>query len=140
MLAPASRKLVEYEIQKEVLKISSVGNISRAYMKFVFRRRIEYHITNTVMQTFILVIVGYLSLFFDVENFTDRIMVVLTTMYVIQLYFNHFLSNDVTLYSRLVIATIMSSIQQVCTMVWSKVSCLFTFSPFRVFLRHPITS
>ena len=92
-ISAASRKLVEYEIQKEVLHVHSVNNISRAYLKFVFRRRIEYHIANTILQTLILVSVGYLSFFFDVENFTDRIMVVLTTM--------------------LVVATITSSIQEV---------------------------
>ena len=42
-----------------------------------------------------LVLVGYLTFYFDIENFTDRIMVVLTTM--------------------LVVATITSSIQQVIT-------------------------
>ena len=41
----------------------------------------------------ILVLIGYLSFYFDIENFTDRAMVVLTTM--------------------LVIATITSSIQAV---------------------------
>ncbi len=43
----------------------------------------EFHVTNTFLQTFILVCVGYFSYFFDVENFTDRIMVVLTTMLVV---------------------------------------------------------
>ena len=85
--------MVEYTIEKAALQVNSVNNVSRAYVKFVFKRRIEYHITNTITQTFILVIVGYLSLIFDVKNFTDRTMVVLTTM--------------------LVIATISSSIQQV---------------------------
>ena len=41
----------------------------------------------------VLVLIGYLSFYFDLENFTDRAMVVLTTM--------------------LVIATITSSIQAV---------------------------
>ena len=87
--------MVEYTIEKVALQINSVNNVSRANVKFVFQRKIEYHITNTISQTFILVIVGYLSLFFDIKNFTDRTMVVLTTM--------------------LVIATILSSIQQVKT-------------------------
>ena len=89
-----STKMVEYIVKKVELQTKSVNNVSQATVKFVFQRRIEYHITGTITQTFILLIVGYLSLFFDVENFTDRIMVVLTTM--------------------LVIATISSSIQQVC--------------------------
>ena len=92
-LSIGPKTLLEYTIEKEVLYTLSHKNISRAIVKFVFQRRIEYHIANTISQTFILLIVGYLSFFFDVENFTDRIMVVLTTM--------------------LVIATISSSIQQV---------------------------
>ena len=46
----ASRLLVEYEIQKEVLQVGSKNNISRAHLKFVFRRRMEYHVTNTFLQ------------------------------------------------------------------------------------------
>ncbi len=71
----------------------SVKNISRAEVKIVFRRRMEYHVTNTFLQTGILMMVGYMSYYFRVDNFTDRIMVTLTTM--------------------LVIATITSSIQTV---------------------------
>ena len=71
----------------------SENEISRAAVKIVFRRKMEFHVTNTFLQTFILVCVGYMSLYFDVDNFTDRIMVTLTTM--------------------LVVATIMTSIQSV---------------------------
>lgn len=85
---------MEYEIQLEELGITSVNRISRAVAKIVFRRRMEFHVTNTFLQTFILIGVGYMSLYFDVDNFTDRIMVTLTTM--------------------LVVATITSTIQDVC--------------------------
>ena len=57
----------------------------------------EFHVTNTFLQTFILTCVGYFSYYFDVDNFTDRIMVVLTTM--------------------LVVATITTSIQTVSKMI-----------------------
>lgn len=87
------RDLVEYEIQLEDLQVMSVNNFSRAVVKVVFRRNMEYHVTNIFLQTLILVSVGYLSFFFRVDNFTDRIMVTLTVM--------------------LVVATIMSTIQQV---------------------------
>ena len=87
------RFLVEYEIQLEKLVMSSFKNISRGTVIIVFRRRMEYHVTNTFMQNFFLIGVGYMSLFFDVDNFSDRIMVTLTTM--------------------LVVATITSSIQAV---------------------------
>ena len=89
----ASRKLVEYEIQMEDLVFQSTNNISQGVVKFVFRRNMEFHVTNTFLQTFLLVCVGYFSYYFDVDNFSDRIMVVLTTM--------------------LVVATITTSIQDV---------------------------
>ena len=79
----SSRKLVEYEIQMEALEFKSVNNISQGIVKFVFRRNMEFHVTNTFLQTFLLVCVGYFSYFFDVDNFSDRIMVVLTTMLVL---------------------------------------------------------
>ena len=41
---------MEYEIQTEALKILSINNISVASLKFVFRRRMEYHVTNTFLQ------------------------------------------------------------------------------------------
>lgn len=79
----SSRKLVEYEIQMEALTFQSVNNISQGVVKFVFRRNMEFHVTNTFLQTFILTCVGYFSYYFDVDNFSDRIMVVLTTMLVV---------------------------------------------------------
>ena len=49
----------------------------------------------------VLVLIGYLSFYFDIENFTDRAVVILTTM--------------------LVIATITSSIQAVSFVLTSNV-------------------
>ena len=42
--------LEQYEIVKEVLEITSIRNISRASVKIVFRRRVEYHIKKTYLQ------------------------------------------------------------------------------------------
>ena len=97
----STRKLVEYEIQMEALEFRSVNNISQGIVKFVFRRNMEFHVTNTFLQTFLLTCVGYFSYYFDVDNFSDRIMVVLTTM--------------------LVVATINSSIQNVSPSFFEKV-------------------
>ena len=47
---------MEYEIQTEALKILSINNISVASLKFVFRRRMEYHVTNTFLQVCTLLI------------------------------------------------------------------------------------
>lgn len=95
-----TRSLVEFDIQLERLEIFSVDNISEAEVKFVFRRRMEFHVTNTFLQTFILIGIGFMSLYFDVDNFSDRIMVTLTTM--------------------LVIATITASIQAVKSILRAK--------------------
>ncbi|XP_059081996.1 gamma-aminobutyric acid receptor subunit beta-2-like [Tigriopus californicus] len=78
-----TRSLVEFDILLERLEVFSVNNISEAEVKFVFRRRMEFHVTNTFLQTFILIGIGFMSLYFDVDNFSDRIMVTLTTMLVI---------------------------------------------------------
>ena len=74
---------MEYDLQKEDIEIETVNNISRAVVKIVFRRRIIYHLTNTFLQTLLLSLIGFMSLFFAVDNFTDRIMVTLTTMLVV---------------------------------------------------------
>ena len=52
-------------------------------MLLVFQRKMEHHVFNIMFQTLMLKLIGFLTLFFDVANFTDRIMVTLTTMLVI---------------------------------------------------------
>ena len=47
------RVLQEYVILKEIIQITSIRNMSHASVKFVFRRRIEYHVTKTFLQVFI---------------------------------------------------------------------------------------
>ena len=77
------RQLLEYEILQEAAVTTSQHGISQLEIVIVFRRRIEFHLANTFLQTIMLIFVGYLSLFFDTSNFTDRIMVALTTMLVL---------------------------------------------------------
>ena len=95
----SSPMLVEYEIQAWQLNTESANNISLARAIIVFRRRMEHHVSNTLATTFILMWVGYLSYFFHVDNFTDRIMVSLT--------------------STLVIATFVSSVAAVMFVTWN---------------------
>ena len=66
-------------------------NRSYTAVQVAFRRRMEYHVTSTFLQTQLLIIVGFFSFYFRIDNFTDRIMVTLTVT--------------------LVMATIMSGIQ-----------------------------
>jgi len=77
------RDLLEYEIQDERLFIDNTNEESRAELKIVFRRRIEYHIFGVFIQQKVLISVGFLTYFFEVTNFTDRVMVSLTLMLVI---------------------------------------------------------
>lgn len=87
------KDLVEYEIQLERFSTRSIKNTSQAVVKIVFRRKFEYHVFSTFIQTGILVLSGYITFFFDIDDFTNRVMVVLTAM--------------------LVVATIVSSVQAV---------------------------
>ena len=105
-----------------------VDKISQARARVVFRRRMEYHLSNTIAPTFLLMLVGYLSFFFNVDDFTDRIMVALT--------------------STLVIATLMSSIAEVRYVLlltnWVletrvSVCCNYTYYfIYRVYQKHSI--
>ena len=85
--------LVEYQI-REVLAEDN-GNMTSTSLRItvILRRRMEYHVFNTFLHVTILLLIGMLSLFFHTDNFSDRIMVTLTTL--------------------LVLVTLMSSIQGV---------------------------
>ena len=71
-ICKGSRILEEYEILKEVLEISSIRNISRASVKIVFRRRVEYHIKKTFLQVFISEI--YLNFYFLINKLYFRLL------------------------------------------------------------------
>ncbi|XP_040564481.2 uncharacterized protein [Lepeophtheirus salmonis] len=78
------RNLVEYSIQMEKAFADVTDDMrSSIQVRVVFRRRMEYHVTNTLFQTLVLVLVGCSTLFFHVNNFQDRIMVTLTVMLVV---------------------------------------------------------
>ena len=65
------------------VKTKSSSRHSAGKVLIIVQRQIEYHISNVILQTFLLQNIGFLTMFFSVENFTDRIMVTLTTMLVI---------------------------------------------------------
>ncbi|XP_059081195.1 uncharacterized protein LOC131879020 [Tigriopus californicus] len=76
--------LTEYDIIRYNIEESiSNANFSRAIANVTLRRKMAYHVFNTFFQTLLLIFVGYLSFFFKVDNFSDRIMVTLTTMLVV---------------------------------------------------------
>ena len=78
----------------EKLRIRTTeDNVSQAIVTVVLERNTAYHLANTVLQIAILLMISFMSFYFDFDNFSDRIMMTLTTM--------------------LVITTILSSIQEV---------------------------
>ncbi len=75
--------MVEYDVQLSELTVRSENNHSRALVTFVLRRHMEYHVFTTFLQTGILVLTGYITFFFDISDFTNRIMVNLTVTLVV---------------------------------------------------------
>ena len=86
--------MTQYDIETEALEIGkSEKNFSLASVKFVLRHRTEFHMITAFVQTLIVLTVSFVTFFFDLDDFSDRVMV-----------------NSVLL---LVLATINSSIQAV---------------------------
>ncbi|XP_059086853.1 uncharacterized protein LOC131883401 isoform X1 [Tigriopus californicus] len=71
-----SRSLSQYEIATEELEITrNERNFSTALVKVVLRHRTEFHVANSFVQTLIVLIVAFATFFFDLNDFSDRIMV-----------------------------------------------------------------
>ena len=79
------RQLIEYNVVKEEMFICTISNVNVSYAQIdvMFERKFEYHLSNTFLQTLLLLVISFMTFFFEVDNFTDKIMVVLTTMLVI---------------------------------------------------------
>ena len=68
--------MADYEIMLEKLDITaSPSNHSMAVVKVVFRRQSGYHIITTFAQTPVVVLVAFITFFFNIRDFSDRIMV-----------------------------------------------------------------
>ena len=79
------RALIEYTVVMEEMFICTISNVNISYAQvdIMFERKFEYHLSNTFLQTLLLLVISFMTFFFEVDNFTDKIMVVLTTMLVI---------------------------------------------------------
>ena len=56
----AHRDLLEYYLEKEVIEISvNEKNMSLAKIKFVFTRRVQYHLTGTFLQVSCLLLIPF---------------------------------------------------------------------------------
>ena len=70
------RNLADYEIILEELVITnSPSNHSMAIVTVVFRRQTGFHSITTFTQTMVILLVAFVTFFFNIRNFSDRIMV-----------------------------------------------------------------
>ncbi|XP_069944811.1 glutamate-gated chloride channel alpha-like [Cherax quadricarinatus] len=83
-----SRRLLEYELVNEALRASIQGNTSMVQVVLEFSNLFGYYISTTFVPSLMLVIVCYLTLFFDLADFQDRIMVSLTAMLLLATFFS----------------------------------------------------
>ena len=65
-------------------------------LEIVLRNTAVYYIVNIYIPSIILLNIGYLSFVFPLEDFTNRIMVTLTTLLVETTFFNQVNEKDIT--------------------------------------------
>ena len=65
-----------------IFRNKTIDGHSVAYVEINLTRQYVYHILNIFFQSLALVFTGYMSLFFNVYNFSDRVMVALTVLLV----------------------------------------------------------
>ncbi|XP_069940830.1 uncharacterized protein [Cherax quadricarinatus] len=76
------RMLLEYQLLNETLV--SWNNLSTSMqLRLQFRNQYGYYIGNSVIPSLLMVSICYLTFFFAMEDFTDRIMVSLTSLLVL---------------------------------------------------------
>lgn len=63
------KELLEYEIQMWEMFIINSSSVSEVEIRIVFRRNIEYHIFGTFIQQIMLLIIGYLTFYFEINDF-----------------------------------------------------------------------
>ncbi|XP_069188985.1 uncharacterized protein [Procambarus clarkii] len=75
--------LLEYNVEDVTLKRFPIESQSCVQINIIFTNLNGYFISNTYIPTFLLVIISYITFFFDMEDFTNRIMVALTSLLVL---------------------------------------------------------
>jgi len=80
-----NRNLVEYLVGDIVME--DLGNYTevfgRARVKILFKRRWFYHLITVFFQSVLLIFVSYMTFYFKISNFQDRVMIDITTMMVV---------------------------------------------------------
>ena len=77
--------LLEYTVGEMMMKVvnDTGAKYSSLKVSLTFTRRWFYHGINVFLQSVLLLIVAYMTFYYQVDNFQDRVMVCITTMIVI---------------------------------------------------------
>nr|XP_027236125.1 glycine receptor subunit alpha-2-like [Penaeus vannamei] len=78
----AERRLLEYRMVKEEMSHPQ-GNLKVVQVTLKFKNQYGYYIGNAVVPSLFMVVICYLTLLFDMDDFMDRIMVSLTSLLVL---------------------------------------------------------
>jgi len=80
-----SRNLVEYLVGQTVMEdlYNHSEIFGRARVKILFKRRWVYHLITVFFQSVLLLGVAYMTFYFKMSNFQDRVMIAITTMMVV---------------------------------------------------------
>ncbi|KAK3857528.1 hypothetical protein Pcinc_036222 [Petrolisthes cinctipes] len=88
MAFTGQKMLLEYEVTTFNMTPDITAYTSGQRVWLELRNLSGYYISNTYTPTLLLVIICYLTLFFDIADFTDRVMVSLTSLLVIAALFS----------------------------------------------------
>ncbi|XP_037803971.1 probable ligand-gated ion channel 46 [Penaeus monodon] len=83
-----SRQLLEYYLVSETLTNYSLNSVSFVKVEFEFANLYRFYIGNIFLPSLLFVVICYATLFFDLEDFQDRITVSLTSLLVLSTFFN----------------------------------------------------
>lgn len=98
------RELTDYEIETEKLQITrNDRNYSRAEVAIVFRHRASFHTIHTFVQSMVVLVVVAATFLFDLNDFSDRVMVN-SVLLLVMATINFFVQSQVpsTAYNKLV--------------------------------------
>ncbi|XP_064110595.1 pH-sensitive chloride channel 2-like [Macrobrachium nipponense] len=122
---PAEERVLEGEFAD----VSTGSKYSRLLVALHFRRRYGFYLINTFLPTSLMIVIAYLTFYFKVEDFNDRIMVSLTSLLVLSSLFNQsssslpktsyfklvdvwFLTSIVTIFIIIVIQTVLEHLRE----------------------------
>ncbi|XP_076049639.1 uncharacterized protein LOC143030375 [Oratosquilla oratoria] len=76
------RRLLEYEVESLRLEDGEDELYSGVTVLLTFSNLYRFHISNSYVPTFLLLVISYLTFHFDIDSFNERIMVSLTALLV----------------------------------------------------------